>query len=202
MKMKKTLSILLAAVMLLSFAACSGNGTSNDTTTAGTTAAPSTAPALSETLEEIADKIYKNATDFEISIMPATEIDLADADAVNYYLGVASADSIERAVFSEPMIGSIPYSMCLVKVKDGADKDALKQEILDGVNYRKWVCVAAEKILVADCGDVIMMVMSSEDNVETIYNAFSAVCAGSASEPMTKAGETEEDIELPDEILG
>lgn len=202
MKMKKTLSILLAAVMLLSFAACSGNGSGNDTTTAGTTAAPSTAPALSETLEEIADKIYKNATDFEISIMPATEIDLADADAVNYYLGVASADSIERAVFSEPMIGSIPYSMCLVKVKDGADKDALKQEILDGVNYRKWVCVAAEKILVADCGDVIMMVMSSEDNVEAIYNAFSAVCAGSASEPMTKAGETEEDIELPDEILG
>ena len=202
MKMKKTLSILLAAVMLLSFAACSGNGSGNDTTTAGTTAAPSTAPALSETLEEIADKIYKNATDFEISIMPATEIDLADADAVNYYLGVASADSIERAVFSEPMIGSIPYSMCLVKVKDGADKDALKQEILDGVNYRKWVCVAAEKILVADCGDVIMMVMSSEDNVEKIYNAFSAVCAGSASEPMTKAGETEEDIELPDEILG
>lgn len=200
--MKKTLSILLAAVMLLSFAACSGNGSGNDTTTAGTTAAPSTAPALSETLEEIADKIYKNATDFEISIMPATEIDLADADAVNYYLGVASADSIERAVFSEPMIGSIPYSMCLVKVKDGADKDALKQEILDGVNYRKWVCVAAEKILVADCGDVIMMVMSSEDNVETIYNAFSAVSAGSASEPMTKAGETEEDIELPDEILG
>lgn len=199
MKMKKTLSILLAAIMLFSFAACSGNGTSDDTT-AGTTAAP--APALSGTLEEIADKIYENASDFQISIMPATEIDLTDADAVNSFLGVASADSIERAVFSEPMIGSIPYSMCLVKVKDGADKEALKQEILDGVNYRKWICVAAEKILVADCGDVIMMVMSSEDNVETIYNAFSAVCAGSASEPMTKAGETEEDIELPEEILG
>lgn len=200
--MKKTLSILLAAIMLFSFAACSGNGGSNTTadTTAGTTAAP--APALSGTLEEIADKIYENASDFQISIMPATEIDLTDADAVNSFLGVASADSIERAVFSEPMIGSIPYSMCLVKVKDGADKEALKQEILDGVNYRKWICVAAEKILVADCGDVIMMVMSSEDNVETIYNAFSAVCAGSASEPMTKAGETEEDIELPEEILG
>ncbi|MGN0573253.1 MAG: hypothetical protein ACI4IX_04875 [Acutalibacteraceae bacterium] len=197
--MKKTLSILLATIMLFSFAACSGNGTGNDTTS-GTTDAP--APALSGTLEEIADKIYENATDFEISMMPATEIDLTDADAVNSYLGVASADSIERAVFSEPGISAIPYSMCLIKVKDGADKEALKQEILNGVNYRKWVCVAAEKILVADCGDVIMMVMSSESNVETIYNAFSAVCGSSASEPMTKAGETEEDIELPEEILG
>lgn len=199
--MKKILAILLAASMLLAFAACSGNGETTDGTTAAETTSAPTA-SLSGTLEEIADKVYENTKDFEISMMPATEIDLADADVVNYYLGVASADSIERAVYSEPMIGSIAYSMCLVKVKDGADKEALKQEILNGVNYRKWVCVAAEKILVADCGDVIMMVMSSESNVENIYNAFSAICEGGASEPMTKDGEIQEEIELPEEILG
>lgn len=178
--MKKIICLVLAMVMALSFAACNS------------------APVeLTGTLEEISDSIYANATAIEMAMGPAMEIDLADADAANYYLGVASTDSIERAVFSEPMIGSIAYSMCLVKAKADADIEALKAEILDGVNYRKWICVAAEKIAVVNCGSTIMMVMSTEEMVDDVCNAFSAVAQAAGAEtaePLTKAGEVQEEI--------
>lgn len=186
--MKKILCLIIALSLVFSLAACSGsNGGENDTTTA--------APVeLTGTLEEIADRIYANATTIEMAMGPATEIDLADIDTAAYYLGVASVDSIERAVFSEPMIGSIAYSMCLVKAKEGADVEALKNEILEGVNYRKWLCVAAEKIAVVNCGNTIMMVMAAEEIVDDVCNAFAAVSNNTASAPLTRAGEVQEEI--------
>ncbi len=187
--MKKILCILLAFSMIFAFAACGGkeNGEENNPLNVN----------LTGTLEEIAAQIYAGTSTIEMMLMDPTEIDLADVDAANYYLGVASTDSIERAVFSEPMIGSIPYSMCLVKVKADADIEALKAEILEGVNYRKWMCVAAEKVSVVNCGDTIMMVMAQEELVDDVCAQFAAVAASQGGEvgaPLEKAGEVQEDI--------
>ena len=188
--MKKILCLVLAFAMALSLAACGGN-----------TEPEAPAFELTGTLEEIVDKIYANetATD-EIASLATNEVLLDDVDNLTYNLGVASADAIERAVVSEPMMSSIAYSLALVKAKEGADIEALKNEILEGVNYRKWFCVAAEKIAVANCGDIIMMVMSSEENVDGIVSAFSTVCEGNESEVLTKAGEVQEDIPFGEPI--
>ena len=187
--MKKILCLVLAFAMALSLAAC------------GAEEAKAPAFVLEGTLEEIADGIYANetATD-EMAIMPAMEIALDDVDGLTYNLGVASADAIERAVISEPMIGSIPYSLALVKAKEGADVEALKNEILNGVNYRKWLCVAAEKIAVVNCGDTILMIMAAEEIVDAVVAGFSAVCEGNVSETLTRAGEVQEDIPFGEPI--
>ncbi len=188
--MKKILCLVLAFAMALSLAACGGN-----------TEPEAPAFELTGTLEEISENIYANETvTDEMSIMPAMEIALDDVDGLTYNLGVASADAIERAVISEPMIGSIPYSLALVKAKEGADIDALKNEILNGVNYRKWLCVAAEKIAVVNCGNVIMMIMAGEEIVDGIIAAFSTVCEGNVSEVLTRAGEVQEDIPFGEPI--
>lgn len=194
--MKKIICILLALSMIFAFAACSGNGETAETTTEPA----AEAVELTGTLEEIAANIYANTTTIEMMLMDPMEIDLADVEVAGSYIGVSSTDSIERAVFSEPMIGSIAYSMCLVKAKDGTDVEALKNEILEGVNYRKWICVAAEKVLVTNCGNTIMMIMAAENIVDDVYNAFNIVANGEASAPLTKAGEVQEEIPLGDEI--
>lgn len=197
--MKKLICLILAVSMAFALAACGSNGGENANGGETTTLAPA---ALTGTLEEITDQIYANATAIEMAMGPATAIDLADVDAANYYLGVASTDSIENAVFSEPMIGSIPYSLCLVKAKEGADIEALKNEILNGVNARKWLCVAAEKIAVVNCGNIIMMVMAEEAIVDDVCKAFATVSNNTASEPLTKVGEVQEEIPADDGIGG
>lgn len=183
--MKKIICLILALAMALSLAACGGN-----------TEPEVPAFELTGTLEEIVDKIYTNdTTTDEIASLATRELVLSNVEEeVTPHLGVASADAIERAVLSEPMMSSIAYSLAIVKAKEGADIDALKNEILNGVNYRKWWCVAAEKIAVASCGNVIMMVMASEEIVDGIVAAFTTVCEGNISEVLTKTGEIQEDL--------
>lgn len=197
--MKKFICIILAAAAILSFAACGKTENGNPSETAATTDAQTPA-AMSGTLEEICTQLYAKTTKIEMNLGEPLEIDLSTPDTISYYIGISSADSIERAVFSEPLIGSIPYSMCLVKTKDGADVDALKNEILNGVNARKWICVSAEKVAVMSCGNVIMMIMAQEEIVDDVCSAFTALSENTASAPLTKAGETDEGIQLPDEI--
>ena len=181
--MKKILCLILALTLTFALAACGGN-----------TEPETPAFELTGTLEEISDQIVAGTTTIEIGLNPAMEIDLADVDGANYYLGVASTDSIERATFTEPMIGSIPFSMCLVTAKADADVEALKAEILEGVNYRKWLCVAAEKIAVTNCGNTILMIMAQEEIVDDVCNSFATLTQNNASAPLTRAGEVQEDI--------
>ncbi|MBE6772109.1 MAG: hypothetical protein E7547_08205 [Ruminococcaceae bacterium] len=175
--MKKILAVILAFAAVLSLAACNS-------------------VQLEGTLEEISKQVLDNTTTIEMMLGDPMEIDLADVDVAKYYIGVDPTDKVERAVFTEPMIGSIPFSLCLVKAAEGADVDALKNEILEGVDYRKWICVAAEKVLVTNCGDTILMIMSTEEIVEDVYNAFNTVAMEKAEEPVTKAGEVMEEPAL------
>lgn len=175
--MKKILAVILALAAVLSLAACNS-------------------VQLEGTLEEISKQVLDNTTTIEMMLGDPMEIDLTDVDVAKYYIGVDPTDKVERAVFTEPMIGSIPFSLCLVKAAEGADVDALKNEILEGVDYRKWICVAAEKVLVTNCGDTILMIMSTEEIVDDVYNAFNTVAMEKAEEPVTKAGEVMEQPEL------
>ena len=191
--MKKIIAILLALAAVLSLAACGGNSSSETETT---TLAPSF--ELTGTLEEIASKVLEKTTKIEMMLMEPTEVDFADVEAAKYYIGVDPTAKVNRAVFVEPMIGSIPFSMCIIEGAEGVKIEDLKNEILEGVNYRKWVCVAAEKVLVSSCGNKILMVMSTEEIVDDVYNAFSAITENSAAAPLTKAGEVNEEPPVAD----
>ena len=186
--MKKIIAILLALAAILSLAACGGNTPAEDETT---TNAP--AVQLEGTLEEISNKILENATTIEMMLAPPTPVDFADVEAAKYYIGVDPTDKVDSAVFTEPMIGSIPFSMVLIDAKDGVDIESLKNEVLESINLRKWVCVSAEKAIVSNCGDKILMIMSTEVIADDVYAAFNTVASGAASPALTRAGEVAEE---------
>ena len=161
--MKKIIALLMTLVMVLSFAAC-GAGAADSKTVSGT-------------LPEIIDKIYA-AADLDAETRDFVDSDIygpvtmeMDAESMIYYFGVDIPDA-EEAVFSEPMMNANPFSVCLVRVKDGTDVEALKKDIKANADPRKWVCVGVEDSDVRgeSIGNVVLLVMAN--NSEKYTEAF------------------------------
>ena len=121
------------------------------------------------TLEEIMDKVYASIPEEERPMMQ-TNIEVTKEN-VEMYLGTADIE-FEEALASESATGSIAHSVVLVRVKDNANVEAIKEKIENSVNPRKWICVEAEDVEVESKGNLIILIMSSEVNAERIENSF------------------------------
>ena len=122
---------------------------------------------LTYTPTEIVEKVYAGLEN-DLPMLATTEI---DDENLSYYLGVESLD-YKEAVASEPMIGSIAHSIVVVRMNEGADIEKAKQEIKNNVDPRKWICVEAESVFVESKGDVIILIMSSNEKAEKIKTNF------------------------------
>ena len=153
--MKKLISMLLVLAMALSLVAC------------GNTDAPAAeAQSLTGTMEELTNKIAElQPAEFMGGTMP---IDVTDTSEDGLWFltsntGLANADSVTDAATYGPMIGSIPFCLSLVRVKEGADVAAVAGEMKANIDTRKWVCVEADDLQVVSFGDVVMLIMVGSD---------------------------------------
>ena len=173
--MKKFVSALLALSLVLSLAACGGK--KNET-------AEAPAMKVEGSMEELLNKtIEQRPVEFMGGVIP---VDLTDSSedglwVLKNYTGLDSADSITEAAFYEPMMGSIPYSMVMVRTAEGADVKAVAEGMKNGIDQRKWICVEADDLQVVSYGDVVMLIMVGSDTGMTsqaFVDAFAAVCGG------------------------
>lgn len=109
-------------------------------------------------LEGIMQRIYEGV-DVELPSTMTMEITKENSE---YFLGIKEME-FEEALVSEPMMGSVAHSICLVRVKDGSDIESIKEEIRTSVNPRKWVCVGIERdeVIVENQGNLILLVMDT-----------------------------------------
>ena len=149
----------------------------------------------SEDLVALVDKLYEGQKGIFSSLQSQT-VDVADSDFVQYYTGLENGENLEYVVSSEPMISSQAYSLVLAKVKEGVDANTVAKEMSEKVNTAKWICVSAEKLYATSSGDIVFLVMSSEDMAKPIYEKFKTL-AGNVNEVYEK---NEEEIELPPEM--
>ena len=173
--MKRILALVLAAVMMLSIVACNKK--------------EEAVTPYEGTLEDLVTAIYEIHMP-EFSVAPAMPVDIADPGVVNYYFGLQNGDNLTEAVWAETMFGSQPYSMCIARVKEGADMAAIKQEIFDNMDMRKWMCVAADHMIVGDARDLVIMVMvghefGGSEMTNALYDAFVSV-VGNPGEKLEK----------------
>lgn len=137
--------------------------------------APSGTPA------EIIDMIYGiKSVDLPLGTM---DIDLSDAEGAAYNTGITSLDLVESAASSESMMGSQAYSLVVVKVKDKKNTEKIANEMLNGINQSKWICVTADDLRVAATDDVVVLIMvgsNFKDSVtaKEITDAFKSLCGG------------------------
>lgn len=166
--MKRIMSVILVGMMLFGLTACAK---ADNTVSKGPEGE----------LSKVIDQIYKQKK-LEISV-GTTKLDLTNADILKYNTGLSDAALVKEAVVSEAMISSQAYSLALVRVKDSKDAKTVAKEMLDGIDQGKWICVSADDLKVAACGDVVILVMVSSSMSDMVtaaqlVDAFKTVCGG------------------------
>lgn len=150
----------------------------------------------SEDLTKLIEKVYEGQEDKIPGVMTQT-IDTTDENVVNMITGLTNGEKLEYLAVSEPMISSQAYSFILAKVKKGVNANEIAKEMFDRVDTAKWICVYAEKVYATNSGDVVCLIMSSEEWAKPIYENFKKV-AGKVGEEYER---TEEDP-VPKDING
>ena len=132
-------------------------------------------------MEELLNKtIEERPVEFMGGVIP---VDLTDSSedglwAIKSYTGLDSAEKITEAAAFEPMMGSMAFSMVMVRVAEGADSKAVAESMKSGIDTRKWICVEANDLLVTGYGDVVMLIMLNTEGgmtAQSFVDAFAKV---------------------------
>ena len=177
--------ILLAVISFIIFILVSGSGNKGSVETP-------------KDINDIINTINKNNK----NVLPELEtmkVDIKNIDEVTSYTGLKTNDGIESIVVSEPLITSQAYSVAIVKVKDNADVEKIKQDMLDNIDMRRWICVSAEQLYITNSGNVIFSVMADKDIAKAVYNDFKKYVNNNIGKELEKSND-EENIELPPEM--
>lgn len=149
-------------------------------------------------VKNMLDTVYSNL-EGQIPSLETQEMDITDNMVVSAYTGLKSNENVEMLVVSEPMMSSQAYSFVAVKVKNTANIEEMKQEMLDNIDTNKWICVSASKVYVTNCGNTIVLVMASEEWAKPVYDEVKTYLNGNVGKELEK--DATEDIELPPEII-
>lgn len=177
--------LLLAVISFIIFILVSGSGNKGSVETP-------------KDINDIINTINKNNK----NVLPELEtmkVDIKNIDEVTSYTGLKTNDDIESIVVSEPLITSQAYSVAIVKVKDNADVEKIKQEMLDNIDMRRWICVSAEQLYITNSGNVIFSVMADKNVAKAVYNDFKKYVNNNIGKELEKSN-NEENIELPPEM--
>ena len=163
--MKKFMTLFLCAAMVLTLVACGskgGNAGSKEGDTMELTA--------------MVDKLYEGIAADNMPMVMTQEVPAEAFEGVFFIPAVEGAEG----VMSEPMMSSIAWSVCLLRVADGTDVEAVRADIEKNVNPAKWLCVEATSVDVIANGNTILLAMTGEGNEAThkaIVDNFNALWA-------------------------
>ena len=177
--------ILLAVISFVIFILVSGSGNKGSVETP-------------KNINDIINTINKNNK----NVLPELEtmkVDIKNIDEVTSYTGLKTNDGIESITVSVPLITSQAYSVAIVKVKDSADVEKIKQDMLDNIDMRRWICVSAEQLYITNSGNVIFSVMADKDVAKAVYNDFKKYVNNNIGKELEKSN-NEGNTELPPEM--
>lgn len=150
-------------------------------------------------IKNMIQTIYSDLTSILPSSLETQEINLNDDNMVSSYTGLKNSENIETLVVSEPLMSSQAYSLVVIKLKNGTNVEATKQEIYNNINMNKWICVSAEKLYITNYNNIIFAIMASEDWAKPIYNSFKTYVENNIGKELEKSENAE--YELAPEII-
>ena len=176
--MKKILALLLAAVMVLSMAAC-GNNANTDETQA--TEATETAASALEILETIWAK-YGEDEKFAIiggNMESAVDgapgnYDMAYAENLTYNLLVPADQlaSVDQAATMIHMMNANTFTCGVVHLTEGTDVAAFANTMRDAVQGNRWMCGFPETLVIATIGNYVLVAFGVNDAMNPFQTHF------------------------------
>ena len=180
--MKKILALLLAAVMVLSLAACTDKGSEGGATSPSGAQTNQPKSAL-----EILEKVWsKYSTDEKFPATGGSEkymkedmpgkFDVSDAEALDFELGFpkANASEIDDAASLMHMLNQNNFSCGVYHVKGSGNAEALAGKIKENILARQWLCGFPEKLVILTVGDYIVSVFGAGELTDTFIAKLSA----------------------------
>ena len=180
--MKKIIALALAAVFVLSFAACAKQNGESGTPT------PSDVPkGQVKSALEILEKVWsKYSTDEKFPATGGSEkhmkedmpgkFDVSDAEALDFELGFpkANASEIDDAASLMHMLNQNNFSCGVYHVKGSGNAEALAGKIKENILARQWLCGFPEKLVILTVGDYIVSVFGARELTDTFTAKLSA----------------------------
>lgn len=181
----KNLALTLTALTLaLALAGCGSSSSSMpSSSTASSTASSSSAQSsASQTgatgdLTSVMDQLFAGIAEDEMPmLMPqqdGSKYAALTAENSEYNVGVA-LDAYKEGICAEAAMSAQAHSICLLKANSAEEAAKLAEDVAAGANPRKWVCVEAERTIVAYSGDTVLLAMSFNDLAQTVLDNFKA----------------------------
>ena len=175
--MKKIISLVLAAVLALSLAAC---GNKNNSGSGDQPYAPTSALDLLE-------KVWSSYTDeekFPTSGGDYSEAnskedapgvyDLSDRAAVDSALGLPETAKVDQAASLVHMMNANTFTAAAYHCTD--DPAALATQLRDNIQQRQWMCGFPDKVAVIVVGEYVVSVFGAEDLVDQFVSVLNGMC--------------------------
>lgn len=158
----KVISVILFILLLAGCGSSAGGGSGGGANVEGG-------------VEELLQRIYDGlGADIQLPFLmniPLSEDMGVDVDGIriSYYLGTTGIPFSE-GVASEAAIGGA-YSVCLLRMNAGADIEKAKKDIADNVDSAKWICYIADKVIVDNRGDLVILIMTNDETSPGVADA-------------------------------
>ena len=176
--MKKLFSLLLAAAMILSLAAC---GSKDDKTQ------PESALDLLNTVwsqygDDKFPAVGGDMNDGNMVEDAPGSFSIEDSDALDRTLGypAADADKLAGAASLIHMMNANTFTAGAFRLNDSSDMDAVVSDLKDNIMSRQWMCGFPDKLVIVTYGDYIVSCFGAEDLVDQFRDAMTAAFDGAS----------------------
>ena len=112
------------------------------------------------TSEEIMAKLYEGIPEENLPMMLGN-VEL-NSENIEFFIGTNEVN-YKEALASESMVGSIAHSVVLLRLNDAKEAKVVAEKIKETANPAKWICVQASNVIVKSKGDIVVLIMSSEE---------------------------------------
>ena len=177
--MKKIVTLLLAAALLLSLAACGNSG--KETTANGEETTVSQAVESKDPLTVLQTVWASYADDEKFAVAGGdmseenSKMDepgvfsLENKEELDATLGLSAeaSEKVESAASLVHMMNANTFTCGAFKVKNADDVQALADMLKDNILKRQWMCGFPDKLIVASVDDVVLAFFGKNENLDT-----------------------------------